>query len=151
MLFRSLNNTCQVIRGVYINGFQQILDTSGEPIYEVYSFIAKDITFVKPEVVTQVIGKGKSIDTNISYDYGVAESRLITEADTIKRNSNNNSEYLGITTDVTHSILNNESSMININFELSRNDDDIDNVKLTIADNEIGLSKTYSFNYFGGL
>ena len=37
-------------------------------------------------------------------------------ADTIKRNSNNNSEYLGITTDVTHSILNNESSMININF-----------------------------------
>ena len=147
----SLNNTCQVIRGVYINGFQQILDTSGEPIYEVYSFIAKDITFVKPEVVTQVIGKGKNIDTNISYDYGVAESRLITEADTIKRNSNNNSEYLGITTDVTHSILNNESSMINITFELSRNDDDIDNVKLTIADNEIGLSKTYSFNYFGGL
>lgn len=41
----SYRNTCQTLLGVHINGYQQILDIDGEPIYEVYSFIARNLTF----------------------------------------------------------------------------------------------------------
>lgn len=41
----SYRANCYTIQGVYITGFQQILDTSGEPVYEAYSFLAKDISF----------------------------------------------------------------------------------------------------------
>lgn len=41
----SYKNTYQKILGVSINGYQQILDVDGEPIYEVYSFIARNLTY----------------------------------------------------------------------------------------------------------
>lgn len=36
------NATCQTICGVQINNMQSLVDTSGEPIMEIYSFVAKD-------------------------------------------------------------------------------------------------------------
>ncbi|MEG1494737.1 MAG: hypothetical protein RR406_00335 [Bacilli bacterium] len=64
----SLNSTHMVIQGVCINGYQQILDTSGEPVMEVYSFIAKAIKFdgfKYPEKQdTPIINEDNSDDTD---------------------------------------------------------------------------------------
>lgn len=42
---QSYNSSAQMIKGVRITGYRQILDTSGEPIAETYTFIAQDIVF----------------------------------------------------------------------------------------------------------
>lgn len=42
---RSFGSSAHMIKGVRINGYNQMLDTSGEPIAERYSFIAQDIEF----------------------------------------------------------------------------------------------------------
>lgn len=42
---RSFGSSAHMIKGVRINGYSQMLDTSGEPIGETYRFIAKDIEF----------------------------------------------------------------------------------------------------------
>lgn len=134
----SYNNTCQVIRGAYINGYQQILDTSGDPIYEVYSFIAKDIAYLKEKEVKEIINEpatgGKSVDLTVT------ESRLDSE---------NDINSARIVADVSHSLLDSTSSIIEATFEFKGDiNDKVDNVKLTLADNEIGISKTYTLSYY---
>lgn len=42
---RSFGSSAHMIKGVRINGYSQVLDTSGEPIGETYRFIAQDIDF----------------------------------------------------------------------------------------------------------
>lgn len=42
---RSFGSSAHMIKGVRINGYSQMLDTSGEPIGETYRFIAQDIEF----------------------------------------------------------------------------------------------------------
>lgn len=42
---RSFGSSAHMIKGVRINGYSQMLDTSGEPIGETYRFIAQDIDF----------------------------------------------------------------------------------------------------------
>lgn len=42
---RSYGSSAHMIKGVKIIGYRQMLDTSGEPIGEIYSFIAHDIEF----------------------------------------------------------------------------------------------------------
>ena len=42
---QSYNSSAQMIKGVKITGYRQMLDTSGEPIAETYTFVAQDIVF----------------------------------------------------------------------------------------------------------
>lgn len=150
---QSLNNTCQIIKGAYINGFQQVLDISGEPIYEMYSFIAKDIIFdkkppimVTPEPNDAPQGKGGK---GMTFNYGIADNSSTQEVSNIKINSSNDPNYVGVIANVTHSILSSDSSLIEATFQLLNDENnEIENVKLTISDNEIGLSKTYTLNYY---
>lgn len=41
----SFGSSAHMIKGVRINGYNQVLDSSGQPIQETYSFIAQDIVF----------------------------------------------------------------------------------------------------------
>lgn len=42
---KSYGSSAQMLRGVKINGYEQILDANGQPIQERYTFIAQDIKF----------------------------------------------------------------------------------------------------------
>lgn len=42
---KSYGSSAHMIKGVRINGYRQVLDVSGDPIGETYSFIAQDIDF----------------------------------------------------------------------------------------------------------
>ena len=56
------NANCQTICGVQISGMQTVLDTTGQPIMEVYSFIAKD--FVEGDATNMEPAKSDSKDKN---------------------------------------------------------------------------------------
>jgi hypothetical protein len=47
---QSFNSSAHMIKGVKITGYRQMLDVSGEPIAETYTFIAQDIVFNIDEI-----------------------------------------------------------------------------------------------------
>lgn len=146
----SYNATYQILQGVYINGYQQILDTSGEPVYEVYSFIARNLEFKKlgeaitvPDnnLSTDLGGKGKSIELPID-DMEIVESNEVTEE--IYDSS--------LIVDVTNIIKTSSNSDIRVRFPQiikGTTKATIENVRLTIADNQVNMSKSFVLNKYG--
>lgn len=59
------NATCQSIIGAKITGMQKVMDTSGQPLLEVYNFVAKD--FIEEEI-TQVNSDNNSNKQNETSD-----------------------------------------------------------------------------------
>lgn len=58
---QTYNATCQTIVGCKISGMQKVIDSTGQPIMEVYNFVAKD--FIEENVVESTTG---SDDKNAS-------------------------------------------------------------------------------------
>ena len=150
----SYNSTFQILQGVYINGYQQILDTSGEPIKEVYSFIARNLAYKSTE------DEGGSSNNNqqqnpeaesSDHGYAIVEQRVTSEVNRIKGMAQKNKNFLGIITDVVAKKYNKSTSRIIVSFPKifnKKEGDKIDKVKLTISDNELNISKTFSLSYF---
>ena len=150
----SLNNTHLVIQGAVINGYQQMLDTSGEPVMEMYSFIAKAIKFdgfkYPKKSDNPVITEDKNnndLSTNRKWAYRVVEKRMTNEVTELKDRCNNDKKLLGIVVDVSHSLhKKDDKSHIYIDFvdQLNSNSNcriaDTP-VTLTIADNEVNISR----------
>lgn len=151
----SYRSTFQIIQGAYINGYQQILDTSGEPVKEVYSFIARNLAYKSTDsdgtIKNEYVDKVPSLENTNDYGYGIVEERITSDVNYIKGVAQRNKNFLGIITDVYLKKYDATTSRIVVAFPqlLNKKDGDkIDNVKLTIADNEINISKTYSLTYF---
>lgn len=150
----SYNSTFQILQGVYINGYQQILDTSGEPIKEVYSFIARNLAY------KSTADEGGSSNNNqqqnpeaesSDHGYAIVEQRITSEVNRIKGMAQKNKNFLGIITDVVAKKYDKSTSRIIVSFPKILNKkegDKIDKVKLTISDNELNISKTFSLSYF---
>lgn len=150
----SYNSTFQILQGVYINGYQQILDTSGEPIKEVYSFIARNLAY------KSTADEGSSSSNNqqqnpeaesSDHGYAIVEQRVTSEVNRIKGMAQKNKNFLGIITDVVAKKYDKSTSRIIVSFPKILNKkegDKIDKVKLTISDNELNISKTFSLSYF---
>lgn len=151
----SFRNTYQILQGVHINGYQQILDTSGEPVLEVYSFIAKNLKFDGYEY--EDIDKGstegdKDPDgsgvANIG-GYEIVEKRLTAEVADLEGKCRKDRKLLGIVVDTYHSLhkTNNKSHMyveFNVPFINANKGDEITGgITLTIHDNEIDISETF--------
>ena len=151
----SLNNTYMVLQGVTINGYHQILDTSGEPVMETYSFIAKALKFdgfKYPEKNTQdILGQTGDDENNTSTKRSmqITEKRLETEASELIQKCNHDKNLLGFVVHVIHSLheKNTTTSHIYVDFQKQLNTDKnnclVGAVTLTISDNAVDIPKTY--------
>lgn len=151
----SLNNTYLVIQGVCINGYQQILDISGEPVMETYSFIAKTIKFngfEYPEIGSTSTSTSEESSSSNERTMQIVEKRSSNEVKELLEKCNNNNKILGVVVNVIHSLhQKDEESHIYVDFEQLLNSDKNNTVAgevtLTISDNQVDISKTYSLTY----
>lgn len=162
---QSFRNNYQILEGVYINGYQQMLDTSGEPIYEMYSFIAKNLKFggYKYESSNDNNGSGNNSNTDSTTPTllgGVefAEDRLASEVADLRAKCSKDEKLLGVVYDIKHSLhVKDKKSHLYVEFPKMFNGSNAyvkGNVKLTIHDNEIQISQSFTLvktagNQFG--
>ena len=154
----SFRNTHQILEGVYINGYSQILDTSGEPVMEVYSFIAKNLKIGGYEFDENQY-KGSYTDENgLEIDDGglieqegldIVEYRLSADISELQSRCNKNEKLLGVVVDVTHALHSQDKgSHIYVDFKNFFNGETSayvsGNVTLVIHDNEVGPSESFS-------
>lgn len=149
----SLNATFQVIQGAYITGYQQMLDVSGEPIAEVYSFMARNI------VTKETTNGNYESDNNTSnsqsqdknekpnYTYEVLFTTNENDINALKDKSQKDNNLLGLICNVYIEKVSRTEVTINMKITHKMNmskGDKIGNVKVTISDTAINLSKTYT-------
>lgn len=138
----SYKSTYQILQGVYINGYQQILDTSGEPIYEVYSFIARNLAFSKKKVdeplppVESIIGDKGETDTFVKI-----EEDKVEIVDENENNSPVNENTLSV--NLKYIPLTDSTSKIRLAFSSNILKWIITDVRLNIADVEMQMSKSF--------
>ena len=88
---QTYNATCQTILGAKISGMHKIMDTTGQPLMEVYTFIAKD--FVEENITESTTGNGGGNNKDNNSDANLPELALsyvcsnAYNADEISRNS----------------------------------------------------------------
>lgn len=154
----SFRNTHQILEGVYINGYSQILDTSGEPVMEVYSFIAKNLKIGGYEFDENQYKGNYADKENLEIEDAefteqegieIVEFRDSAEVTELKSRCDKNEKLLGIVVDVTHALHSQDSgSHIYVEFKNFFNGETSayvsGNVTLVIHDNEVGLSETFS-------
>lgn len=153
----SLNNTYLVIQGACINGYQQILDISGEPVMETYSFIAKAIKFdgyKYPERINNnpIVEEDSNDNENKKRSMQLVEERLKTEVDELTEKCSNDKKLLGLIVRTIHSLHKNDGkSHIYVDFQKQMNSDKNNcvagRVTLTISDNEVNINKEYSLEH----
>lgn len=138
----SYKSTYQILQGVYINGYQQILDTSGEPIYEVYSFIARNLAFSKKKIeeplppIQHIVGDKGEKSTFIK----VEEDKV----DIVDKNENDkpiNKDIISV--DLKYIPLTDITSKIRLLFSNNILEKTITDVRVNIADIEIQMSKSF--------
>lgn len=149
---KSYNSCYQILQGVYITGFQQILDVSGEPIYEVYTFIARDFNFNGIDKIykSEASTPNSSIPDS-SQPSQPQEPIKPNDKDNKPDNQPNNKdkiEELAFKSKVLYSKTNNASSKIHISFNKDIQDS-INSVKVIISDNVINMSRSYSLKNTG--
>lgn len=152
---QSFRNTHQILEGVYVNGYQQILDTSGEPVMEVYSFIAKNLKFGGYEYDSNQYNNnaGDSGDSDTSgptsiEGVDIVEDRLSAEKAELVARCGKNENLLGVIVDVNNALhVKDKDSHIYADFKQFLNGNNstyiTGSVSLTIHDNEVGLSETF--------
>lgn len=154
----SFRNTHQILEGVYINGYSQILDTSGEPVMEVYSFMAKNLKIGGYEFDENQYKGNYADKENLEMEDAefaeqegieIVEFRDSAEVTELKSRCDKNEKLLGIVVDVTHALHNqDEGSHIYVEFKNFFNGETSayvsGNVTLLIHDNEVTLPETFS-------
>lgn len=154
----SFRNTHQILEGVYINGYSQILDTSGEPVMEVYSFMAKNLKIGGYEFDENQYKGNYADKENLEIDDSkfteqegieIVEFRDSAEVNELKSRCDKNEKLLGIVVDVTHALHSQDSgSHIYVEFKNFFNGETSayvsGNVSLLIHDNEVTLPETFS-------
>ena len=140
----SYRSTYQVLRGVYINGYQQILDTSGEPIYEVYSFIARNLSF---ESASAIYGAGYN-EYKENKENKEAEEIVPTEPEITEEETEDSGNGSLASVKVRHAMTTHRLSKISVIFPTMYTLD-IQSVRVTISDNQIDMSRSYLLNKKG--
>lgn len=158
----SYKNTHQILQGVHINGYQQILDISGEPVLEVYSFIAKNLKFggYKFENLNNGNNNSHNSDNNSSgtsslTGFEIVEKRLTSHVKDLADSCKRDNKLLGIVVDTYHSLhKTNKKSHIYVEItqliNAEKGDRITGGVTLTIHDNEVNISETYYLNSRSG-
>ena len=141
----SYNETYQLLEGVYITGYQQILDTSGEPIFEVYSFLAKNLNY-KNAYPESSVSTGQEIlpgsDSIKEDEEEIIEERYILV--NIEEDNDLNDTKIGMT--INQVRMDADTCKIKMTFpqvEEQAIPVTISSVKVTISDLLIDMSKTF--------
>lgn len=151
----SFRNTHQILEGVMVNGYSQILDTSGEPVMEVYSFMAKNLKFGgyefdKNSYNDDIAGSDSDIGSSGQTHLGgieIVEKRISGDVADLRDKCHKDSTLLGVIVDVTNALhIKDDKSHIYIDFAFLNDNKTYvkENVSLTIHDNELGISETYT-------
>lgn len=136
---QSYNSSAQMIKGVKITGYRQMLDTSGEPIAETYTFVAQDIVFN----IDAINGLNNSFvggnnDTTISHTttsktkmglqlaYSLNSNDVVSAQDAANKNS-----ALSLSVLCEHECNENTSGTIVTSFKVLNNDIDKRDIKIT--------------------
>ena len=138
-----------------VNGYSQILDTSGEPVMEVYSFIAKNLKFGgyefdKNSYNDDIASSDSDIGSSGPTDLGgieIVEKRISGDVADLRDKCHKDSTLLGVIVDVTNALhFKDDKSHIYIDFAFLNDNNTYvkENVSLTIHDNELGISETYT-------
>ena len=151
----SFRNTHQILEGVMVNGYSQILDTSGEPVMEVYSFIAKNLKFggyefdknsYNDDIASSDSDIGSSGPTNLG-GIEIVEKRISGDVAELRDQCHKDSTLLVVIVVVTNELhFKDDNSHIYIDFAFLNDNNTYvkENVSLTIHDNELGISETYT-------
>lgn len=136
---QSYNSSAQMIKGVKITGYRQMLDTSGEPIAETYTFVAQDIVFN----IDAINGLNNSFvggnnDTTISHTttsktkmglqlaYSLNSNDIVSAQDAANKDS-----ALSLSVLCEHECNENTSGTIVTSFKVLNNDIDKRDIKIT--------------------
>lgn len=144
---KTYNATCQSLLGVTITGMRQELDTTGQPITEVYSFTAKnyvekDFESLEENDTSSYNNSSKEEKTEEGPDYKFAEKSDKEGVETLEEICKNHENTIGIICDVRHN-LNSQKTSGNITVELNihnRSGLEITDVKLDILDQRVTSS-----------
>lgn len=151
----SYKSCCQMLQGVYITGFQQILDASGEPVYETYSFIARNFTFDGVDKIYQGGATNSTITDVVTPQPSTPQQETVpnnnTNKEPDKEEATDNSAALEtqlFKSKVLFDKTSAASSNIHVSFpnELRSN---INVVKVVISDNTINMSRSYTLRNVG--
>lgn len=140
---RSFGSSAHMIKGVRINGYSQMLDTSGEPIGETYRFIAQDIDFDIDTTggLDNTFTTGNN-NTFISHVEGLQNKKSLinvaynkNEEELLKaRNAVNEGDVLALAVDASYSRGNITSSINILNDDIKSSDITINKITLTSND-----------------
>ena len=151
----SFRNTHQILEGVMVNGYSQILDTSGEPVMEVYSFIAKNLKFggyefdknsYNDDIASSDSDIGSSGQTYLG-GIEIVEKRISGDVADLRDKCHKDSTLLGVIVDVTNALhFKDDKSHIYIDFAFLNDNKTYvkENVSLTIHDTDLRISETYT-------
>lgn len=143
---QSYNSSAHMIKGVKITGYRQMLDTSGEPIAETYSFIAQDIVFN----IDAIDGLNNSFtggnnDTTISHTTKNKSKMGLQVAYSLNRNdvvlaqdAANNESALSLSVLCEHECNENNAGTLIASFNILNTDIDKRDVKI----NKISIKST---------
>ena len=151
---KTYNATCQSLLGVSIIGYRQELDTTGEPITEVYAFTAKnyiekDFESLNDEPNKKDDKKKEKEPYEKGPKYKVAERMNKDDRESLEEMCKNHDKTIGIICDVKHNLTPplGASGEISVELELhNKNSLKIENVKLDILDQRVGSSTILKLN-----
>lgn len=133
------NATCQTICGVQITNKQNVIDTSGEPIMEAYSFIAKD--FIDGDVIQNSnTAQENNEETEIENDSDNTSIYICLDTENLEEVSDNYNKYKDNQSIIPflHSIhINSNYNLKTISFSVTNFDNELikcENIKLLITE-----------------
>jgi hypothetical protein len=155
---KSYNATVQCLTGVYINGVQQLVDASGDPIMEVYSFVAKDLIFKdtstiskKQEITNEGTGTKEDVES-VSYKFiDVKNDTNSTRVAELYEYCKQNPETVGISLGLKHNVYKDSQD---IRLEISVYQDkpvNIKSIKLEINDQRVKNAPVLTMKKYANL
>lgn len=149
---QTYNATCKCLIGCILTGMQEVLDTSGEPVMEVYSFIAKDLVFKDFSEIERDYDMSQNIpDAKESEIYLIENIKNGDRVSAMWEYCKNNPSTLGIAVDLKHNIKN--VSKPEIIMDLSVYNDraiTIRSANLTITDQRVKSATVLHLNKVKG-
>ena len=148
--FKSYNACTQTLVGCYITSYRQAFDTSGEPILDMYTFIAKDLIVQSDIAVNSIDSNDDITATNkVDKEPETADSYMIRniyyqdQLDELYSYCNKHPETLGIQINPVYEYTNGQSKISMFISTYDNKKFNIDSISIDIID--ISLSGSYSF------
>ena len=149
--FKSYNACTQTLVGCYITSYRQALDTSGEPILDMYTFIAKDliiqqdtgsaITNIDPKIITDNPTTKEPISPDL---YKVANLFDKKECDDLFNYCNSNPDTLGVQISPTYDYIDGQSRIsLLVDTSINNHKFKFDSIRINVDD--LSLSGSYTF------